>query len=66
VSWAGTVSPPGVLIQRVTITTNRLGQKCAVIAMTNPTPARVLITLHSVDYKHSGLWVTNQGTGVQL
>jgi len=59
-SWAGPASTPDVLIQRVAITTNKLGQECAIITLTNPSPTHVLITLHSVDYKVSGRWVTNQ------
>jgi hypothetical protein len=57
---AGTVSTPDVLIQRVSIATNKLGQECAIITLTNPSPVRVLISLHSVDYKFSEQWVTNQ------
>ena len=60
VSWAGPASTTDVLVQRVSITTNGLGQECVIITLTNPSPTRVLITLHSVDYKVSGQWVTNQ------
>jgi len=60
VSLAGPASPPDVLVQKVVITSNKLGQACATITLTNPSPTRVMITLHSVDYKVSGRWITNQ------